>query len=226
MILDKLSTVYEQAPRSLSAMKRWHVLRISHLDSLQRKAESLIIRRQLAAGYPRDINLQAQYANALVTTGEEQAALAWLTRTIDADIVRLPQELDSLHNTYVQILRSAGRYNKMDEYLTAWVATNPTSQMAYTQYLTMLVRTDQEKLADERIAAWLKGGRIAGELDQAVASRLRAAVNHALGQGYNLYTNRIDEQWLEPLATTAWFFATHKSQADIADQIMGTSPFH
>ena len=37
--------------------------------------------------------------------------------------------------------------------------------------------------------------------------------SQALGQGYNLYTNRIDEQWFKPLADAAICFARHPSAA-------------
>jgi tetratricopeptide (TPR) repeat protein len=53
-----------------------------------------------------------------------------------------------------------------------------------------------------------------------MVARLDAAVSQALGQGYGMSSDRIDEQWLEPLAQAAVFFARHPSQAHMADQIM------
>ena len=57
------------------------------------------------------------------------------------------------------------------------------------------------------------------------AAKLQAAVQQALGQGYNLYTDRIDERWLEPLADAAMFFAKSESQQAMADNIMNNWRF-
>ena len=58
-----------------------------------------------------------------------------------------------------------------------------------------------------------------------VDARLRAAVSQALGQGYNLYTNRIDPQWFKPLGDAAICFARHPAAGSVADQIMGNYNF-
>ena len=59
-----------------------------------------------------------------------------------------------------------------------------------------------------------------GALPADVDGRLRAAVSQALGQGYNLNTNRIDAQWFKPLGDAAIGFARHTSAGSVADQIM------
>ena len=95
------------------------------------------------------------------------------------------------------------------------------------------------KQADELVAQWIRDAPSrplpsnrrqraiaqADTLPADVDARLRAAVSQALGQGYNLYTNRIDPQWFKPLADAAICFARHPSTAAVADQIMGQYNF-
>ncbi len=108
----------------------------------------------------------------------------------------------------------------MVEYLGAYVKRNPPSQEIYAQYLSALVWTDHEKQADALVAQWIKDGQRPDDLPPDVDARLRAAVAQALGQGYGLYTNRLDEPWLRPLADAAIYFARHPSASSVAEQIM------
>ena len=59
-----------------------------------------------------------------------------------------------------------------------------------------------------------------GRVEQPALARLNASVSLAMGQGHNLRTNRIEEQWFEPLAETVRFFARHEHHVDVANRIM------
>ncbi len=95
--------------------------------------------------------------------------------------------------------------------------------------------SDHLKQADGLVAQWIRdaeqaaqapdGGPSSDTLPADVDARLRAAVSQALGQGYNLYTNRIDPQWFKPLADAAICFARHPAAGSVADQIMGNYYF-
>ena len=54
---------------------------------------------------------------------------------------------------------------------------------------------------------------------------MQAAIAQALGEGYAIRTNRLDERWLDPLAETVRFFARHETQAAIAERIMNNDSF-
>ena len=118
----------------------------------------------------------------------------------------LPYEEEYLCTTYADLLRQEGRYDDLVEYLAAWVKRNPPSQGIYAQYLGALVWSDHLQQADELVAQWIRDAEQAVQahgnqpspkpLPADVDARLRAAVSQALGQGYNLNTNRIDPQWL------------------------------
>ncbi len=65
-----------------------------------------------------------------------------------------------------------------------------------------------------------------GEIPDDVDARLKAAVSQALGEGYNLNTNRIDPQWFKPLADAAIALARHPAAGTVADEIMNQDNFH
>ena len=69
-------------------------------------------------------------------------------------------------------------------------------------------------------AQWLREAQIEDELPPPVAARLTAAVSFASGNGYNLYTNRIEERWHAPLAEAALYFARHDTHASLASNIL------
>ena len=73
-----------------------------------------------------------------------------------------------------------------------------------------------------RIAQWIRDAEeavrprvdtdVPDELPPDVVGRLQAAVSQAIGQGYNLYTNRVDPQWFKTLADAAIAFARHPAR--------------
>jgi predicted Zn-dependent protease len=224
-LLDVLRPVYERQPGYLQAKKQWTEQRVTYLQQIGQLDEALRLRRELAEQYPRDAELQRSYAYALSRSGEYRAAYAWLDRVIVPAARWLPQEDFNLRSTYTNLLEQQSRYNDMVGYLADWIKLNPEWQTAYAQYLSALVKTDRADEANRLIRKWLEEGRQAGPLPQPVASRLNAALNQALGQGHNLYTNRLEEQWLEPLRETVKFFAVHPSNSHATGNIMGNWRF-
>ena len=210
-------------------MKRWTEWKCGVLERTGQSQQVLKLRKQLAADYPHDSNLQQQYAQALANAGDYPAAYAWLDRVLVPAAKWLPQEEESLIATHCDLLQQQGRYDDLVEYLAGWVKRNPPGQNIYARYLSALVSSDHAKQADDLIRQWIRDAEQAVEASKLpspsgrgdVDARLRAAVSQALGQGYNLNTNRIDPQWLKPLADAAICFARHPSATGVADQIMG-----
>ena len=145
----------------------------------------------------------------------------------------LPEEEETLVTTYAELLEQQGRYDDLVEYLAAWIKRNPPAQEIYARYLSALVWSDHLKQADGLVAQWIREAEQAvqtsgsessspDDLPAGVDARLRAAVAQALGQGYNLNTDRIDPQWLKPLADASICFVRHPAAAGVADEIMGS----
>src|SRR5262249_25518800 len=88
-----------------------------------------------------------------------------------------------------------------------------------------LIKSDQIEKADALALKWLKDAQVPGELAPAVDARLYAAIYLMLGNGYQLYINRVEERWLAPLAQAALYFARHEERASAAGQILSNYQF-
>jgi predicted Zn-dependent protease len=238
-LLAVLRPVYQRQPAYLQAMKEWEGRRVELYDQTGQTQEALALRRKLAEQYPKDAGLQRDYVGALSEAGERDAAYAWLDHALGAGSRWPPDEEQTLRVAYAEMLRSEGRYADLVDYLAAWIKENPPAQDAYAQYLSALVWANRVKDADQTVAAWLNAGKsLPTTLRMVPASagfaaegspeerRLRAAVQQALGQGYNLRTNRIDEKWHRPLADIALALARHPTLGALADEIMDARQFH
>ncbi|MCL4202229.1 MAG: hypothetical protein KJ000_07025 [Pirellulaceae bacterium] len=219
-LLDALQPVYERQAAHRQAVKSIESRRAIYLRSTGQSDRALALERRLAEQYSHDANVQQQYARSLASAGEYDAAYAWLDAASKPEARWLPHEQQMLRNTYTELLWQQGRYTDLATRLEAWTAENPTDQYAYNQFLSALVRTDDEDRAIELMDRWIAEARKPAPLDPAVAARLEAAVNLMLGQGYNLYSQRLELRWLPVLAETAEFFAVHGSHAQVADRIM------
>jgi tetratricopeptide (TPR) repeat protein len=224
-LLDALEPLYKQQPAHVQARKRWLHLRTSHLGQSGQTDQALRLQKQLATDYPHDYTLQQEYAQALAAAGDYPAAYAWLDRVLVKESRWLPYEEESLRNAYTRLLEQQGRYADLVHYLAAWVKEDPDGHSAYEQYLSALIKSDQVEKADALATRWLMEAEVPGELPAPVEARLHAAVNLMLGRGHNLYTNRIEERWLAPLARAALFFGRHETQGSLAEQIMSAHHF-
>ncbi len=230
-LLDALEPIYARQAGCLQAGNQWQLRRADFLNQTGRNDEALTLRKELAAKYPRDNNLQQAYAQALINAGEYDAATAWIAQVLVPEAKWYPYEEESLHNVVTQMYRSQGRYPQLVEYLALWVAADPETTTAYQQYLTALIKDDQIEKANELIAAWLAAGRKPEKLSKAASARLQAAVMQALGQGYDLNTNRLDERWLDPLSEIVLAYANgadvwDAGGANATDQIMNSQLFY
>jgi Flp pilus assembly protein TadD len=224
-LLDTLKPLYEKQPPHLHARKRWAQQRVSYLAQAGRSDEVLRLHKQLAIDYPHDYGLQQQYAQALAGAGEFPAAYAWLTRVLVKEAKWLDYEEERLRNTYAEFLHGQGRYKDLVAYLAEWVAQNPAGISAYQQYLSALIHADQIEKADALALRWLKEAEVPGILSPPAEARLEAAVYLMRGNVYRLYTNRVEERWLAPLAQAALFFALHEVRAHTADLILSNDQF-
>ena len=224
-LLDSLRPLYDKEPPHVQAGKRWQTQRVAYLSQAGRTDEAMKVRKQLAADYPRDHDLQQQYAQTLAGAGDYPAAYAWLKRVLVKESKWADHEEEALRTTYTGFLQRQGRSADLVQYLGAWVEQNPVGRSAYEQYLTALIKADQIAKADALALRWLKDAQIPGELPRPAEARLTAAVRLMLGNGYELWTNRIEERWLAPLGEAALFFARDGTHIGTAEQIMQNQTF-
>ncbi|MGA2799107.1 MAG: hypothetical protein ABSE63_16125, partial [Thermoguttaceae bacterium] len=224
-LLDALKPVFERQPQYLLGLKQWNQQRANYLQQTGRSDEWLALEKQLAEQYPHDANLQQQYAQNLANSGDYESAYAWIARVLTDQARWLPNEEEMLRNCYAQLLEREGRFPELVDYLAGWMKRNPPGASPYQQYLSALVKSSRLDEADTLIEQWLKEGQTSGRLPPEASAKLQAAVQQALGQGYNLYTDRIDKRWEAALADSALFFAKSEFQQGMADNIMNNWRF-
>jgi Vault protein inter-alpha-trypsin domain/von Willebrand factor type A domain len=224
-LLDLLKPIYARQPAHRQALKEWLQLRLASLQHTGQHEERLRVQKQLATDWPHDVNLQQQYAQALANAGDYAGAYAWLERVLTGEPRWLLHEEESLRNTHAQLLEGQGRYADLADYLAGWLKTKPDSYYPYGQYLSALIRSDKLDRANALGAQWLREGQTPSAPTPSAAARLQAAIGLALGQGHNLYTNRIEERWLTPLADAALFFLRHEARAADAHSILSNWQF-
>jgi tetratricopeptide (TPR) repeat protein len=221
-LLDRLTPIAEHQPKHRHVPRQWAELRINYLPSDQ----SLALLKKLATDFPYDMSLQQQYAQRLAQAGEYPAAYSWITGILKAEGVKWTNsEEESLRTLYTSLLEQQGRFSEIVDYTTEWTKKNPEGMTPYAQLLSALVKTDQEKKADELIETWLKEGHQPGKLSSAAESRLQAAIRQAIGQGHNLYTWRTEAKWMKPLAEVVLACARKPQMNHLANTIMYANGF-
>jgi Flp pilus assembly protein TadD len=224
-LLDAMQPTYDKQPVHVQARKRWLTLRHSYLNQAGRSDEALRLQKQIATDYPRDYALQQAYVYALASNGDYPGAYAWLNRVLVKESKWYDWEEESLRGVYTELLERQGRFADVVKYLADWVELNPQGRTPYEQYLSGLIRTDQIEKADALARQWLKDGQKPDELPAPAASRLNAAVNLMLGNGYQISSNRVEERWYMPLADAAIYFAKHEAHAAVAERILSSYQF-
>jgi predicted Zn-dependent protease len=224
-LLDVLRPLYEKQPAHVHAARRWQQLRVAQLSQTGRTDEALKLQKQLATDYPRDYALQQNYAQALAAAGDHPAAYTWLSRVLTKVGRWRDDEADALRGVYAQLLEQEGRFADLVQYLAAWVEDNHAGSSAYERYLSALIRFDKSEKSDALALRWLKDGQVPGELTPPVEARLNAAINMMQGNAYQMYTNRIEDRWLIPLADAALYFVRHESHLASAGRILSHYQF-
>lgn len=223
---DALRPVYERQPGHVEGVKTWRTRQAALVERAGDADKARALAKELATDYPRDHSLQHRYAQLLAGSGDYEAAYAWLDRVLVPTAKwDYPYHEESLRELCANLLRQQGRFRDLANYLAAWIKAKPESEAPFAPYLSALVRSNQAAKAEELASQWMREAQIDGELPAPVSARLRAAVSFALGQGYDLYTNRVEERWHAPLAEVAKFFAFREDQNSLASNILYSSRF-
>lgn len=220
-LLDRLRPVFDRQREVAAGPRSWAYRRTQSLRSLGRVDEYLEGQHNLAASAPWDLAAQTIYAHDLANNSDHGRAYAWLRQELDRDVERHEHEIWQLRNTYAQLLRNAGRSDEYATFLTEWIATEPTNEQVYQQYLSALDLANRSEDTEAAARKWLAEGRVDGKLEAPALARLNAAVNYALGQRYQQYMNWIDPLWLPPMQETGRFFLEHEHHFDVAQRIIG-----
>lgn len=224
-LVDSLKPVYQRQKHIVEVMQQWDQYVIYALQSMDRPEELFAKQRQMAQDYPFNYTVQTNYANALASRGEIDAATKYLAEIELKNAPWQDYELQQLRSTSGNILFNAYRLSEFVSYIEAWDAKGVVDQYVLSQYLSALIMLDQEAKANQLIKSWLTSNR-KENLKPNENNRLGAAIQQALGQGYNLYTQRIEPEYLPLLVETARYFANHPTPNNYPVQILQNYSFN
>src|SRR6185436_684969 len=198
-LVAALKPVYTRSPEYLDRIKEYDETRLGLLVSGGRVLEADSLRKELAERYPRDLNLQTQYASSLVQRGDFEGAYAWLTKTIgDARAKWLPEEIQRMQWTYLGLLEEQGRFADKLEYLAPILAKNPDDERFYVHQLIALIYVGREAEAEKLIKEWL-AAKLDGKDNEPARARAYAAIHIVMNEIAPFGSRHYDVSWHKPL---------------------------
>ena len=202
-VLEVLEPVYARQPEQLEARLALVRARLSVLAGMNAHAAFFEAYEQAAGDWPFDASLQTTFATLRAQRDGVESGRAWLSRSEAEHGPWTTGELRSFRSTIGQILWNGYRL----EELASWSASENASRPelldhgALGLWLSALVYLDRDGEAWRLAQDWVRLADV-DERPPGAADKLAAAVSHALGQGPNLYQQRLDDERAETLA--AW----------------------
>ena len=164
--------------------------------------EAREIYKKIAAARPFDIRAVLDHANALRDSGHLEEAVRILEAKLETMDKWIEYETDQLTERFTTLLWERRDLKKLSVVLEAWITRSSRQETPYRRYLSVLLFRDRLEAADAWADAQLKA-EIVPPVTPEFRARLGAAINYALGHGWNFHYNRIEERWLTPLADLA-----------------------
>ena len=182
--------------------------------------EELRLREQQARVAPWNSAYHVNFTNALIKRGERAAAYAWLRKQIESDSPWQTYERERLRDAYADMLRSDARVDELIAFYADWMKKLPTSDSGYQRYLSAFTFANRTHEADKLAREWLSEARVANKLSDPARSKLRAAINWAIGSRHGLSTKYRLPGFDEALIATGLHFMQHSHHADVTRRIM------
>ena len=224
-ILDAAKPIFERNPEQADALLQWRRHRVACLNGLDRVDEAIALQQEMVEAAPWQYDLYVALAHAHANAGDIDSGIALLERQIKLNDKWQNHALDQFYSTGANILRNDRQYDRLLDWAERWMGTETENDYAYSQYLSTLVHLDRVKDANEIAKRWLDKGMRAEKLPNWELRRVTAAINFALGQGYNHYRYWMEPDWYEPLLDVAKFFLKHEHHYGIPNQILLSSPY-
>ena len=222
-LVELLRRSYDRQPPHLQALKTWRQRHNALLRQYGQPDVALAGLKLIAADFPRDADVQYQYAQQLAASGDYPAAYTWLTKALEGKWLR--HEEASLRDLFAGFLNTQGRFRELADYLAESLKRDSESEHAHAFYLSALVRSNQVERAETTVREWLREALAAAELTPSILAKANAAVRFSLGDGYQISTNRIDEKWHALLAEVALHFARRGDNVSTANLIISHHRF-
>ncbi len=211
--LGIVKPVYQRAAEHLFAMKEWQQQMVYALQNTNRRPEAHVLLQKLADEFPRDVNLQTQYANSLANQGDAEEAVAWLSKCLANRGDWQPGDIHSLRWTLINLLENQSQVDEVLKTVIEWLEEDgidePVSNWVRRRYLSALIRTGEDDKAYDLMEKWISDAAMSKSetFDIAAQNRAWAAVETLCGSAYRVNRNDIPERFLQPLANLVKRFA-------------------
>ena len=205
--------------------QQWQQQKVQCLQNLQRMDEAITLRRQMVKATPWNDALHTALAQLLASDGQYEKALDGLMKQINDNDDWNVSERSQMYEAAARILRDQSRYEELITLMDRWLKTEPTSRNAYSQYITDLMNNEQGDLANETLEQWMRSSLRDEELPKWELTRLRVAINFALGQESPIYRNTMDPRWYQPLLEVAEHFIASEHHTEIVQQFLSNQRF-
>ena len=220
-ILEALRPLYERQPDAHRAMWSFAQARIAALQQMGRSEQVFRLYQQLVAEHPTQTSAHLQYAQLLAQRGDFDRALEGLAEAQQAHGPWSAWEVQQFRQSVASILWDSYRLETFVEVVEGWWEEDPASsdQSLFDRYLSALVMLDREAKATEVLQSWLQLSE-----KEALASheqgQLRAAIQHCLGNGHQMYRSELDPLQVTWLADAFPRIADHSTLHSYAQWII------
>ena len=222
---EQLKPVFDRQPEYSGAKWAWQSHQISSLRNLERTEELLAQEKARAEQQPWSVYIQAQYARDVAAFGDHRDAYAWLKAVVEHAGEWNPHERDYAWQTWADLLNERGESAEQIEVIGAWILEEPLGEEPYSRYLAAYVFDDRMDDVQAIALQWLEEGRADGELSPSALSKVGAAIEYAMGNGWRLYWHNVEPEWYEPLQSAALFYMHHEKHRGFATRIMSRHQF-
>jgi len=169
----------------------------SFLNSMGRVDEALRLREQNAARHADHFDVVMSFVNALGSVSDHKRRSAVIAAHLAKKGKWLEAETSQFFDTWLDVLFYLRDLPGMNRVASDWMKADPENWVSYHCYLGSLMFRDRAT----EVERWI-GARLGEEPSDAVKlAKIRAAVHHAIGQGWSMGTNTVDDAWQIPLAS-------------------------
>jgi len=203
-LLLELETPWIDAQGALPAYRKlaFNLARAANLDQAGRTQAARALRADIAARWPTMANLQLAHEEDLWQSGRVKDALGLLETLLKEREPWLTYERDSIFLRLTDRLWARRDLARLHATLARWMKRAPEASHAWTRWFSSFYFLGQAQAGDQAVLAALAVPP-AKDAPPAVWARLDAAINLALGSGWDFNVNGVDTRWHAPLRDLA-----------------------
>ena len=220
-LFDRLMPLADVAGIDQRAEKNdWQTRRAQLMSQLGRVDEQIALLEQVHERDPWQIQALSSYAHMLRNTGKADQAIAVLAKAAKQGRW-LSHESYRIYEPWTSMLWDSRRLADLEKILVEWQSKVPANHEAWKRWLSVRMFREDVGGTDKWVQAELAKAPPKKE-DDVARMRLQAAIEYALGRGWNWSTNIILDEFLPPLEKLASELIARKDRA-LAPMILNSN---